>query len=74
MGSKSMIDYLTHPKSLNYDPAISPSSQGGGGGMSTKTYRVLEAQEFGTDKPGADVNENGVVNASDLVFVVGEMQ
>ncbi len=38
-----MIDYLTHPKFLNYDPSILPSSQGGGGGMGTKTYRVLEA-------------------------------
>ena len=38
-----MIDYLTHPKFLNYDPSILPSSQGGGGGMATKTYRVLEA-------------------------------
>ncbi|MDE0298616.1 MAG: glycosyltransferase [Candidatus Poribacteria bacterium] len=38
-----MIDYLTHPKFLNYDPSIPPSSQGGGGGMGTKTYRVLEA-------------------------------
>ena len=38
-----MIDYLTHPKFLNYDPSVLPSSQGGGGGMGTKTYRVLEA-------------------------------
>ena len=38
-----MIDYLTHPKFLNYDPSILPSSQDGGGGMGTKTYRVLEA-------------------------------
>lgn len=38
-----MIDYLTHPKFLNYDSSILPSSQGGGGGMGTKTYRVLEA-------------------------------
>ena len=26
-----MIDYLTHPKFLNYDPSLLPSSQGGGG-------------------------------------------
>ena len=38
-----MIDYLTHPKFLNYNPSVLPSSQGGGGGMGTKTYRVLEA-------------------------------
>ena len=38
-----MLDYLTHPKFLNYDPSILPSNQGGGGGMGTKTYRVLEA-------------------------------
>ena len=38
-----MIDYLTHPKFLNCDPSILPSSQGGGGGMGTKTYRVLDA-------------------------------
>ena len=38
-----MIDYLTHPKFLNYDPSVLPSSQGGGGGMGTKTSRVLEA-------------------------------
>ena len=37
-----MIDNLTHPKFLNYDPSVLPSSQGGGG-MGTKTYRVLEA-------------------------------
>ena len=36
-----MIDYLTHPKFVNYDPSILPSSQGGGGGMGTKTSRVL---------------------------------
>ncbi len=38
-----MIDYLTHPKFLNCDPSILPSSQGGGGGMGVKTHRVLEA-------------------------------
>ena len=38
-----MIDYLTHPRFLNYDSSILPSNQGGGGGMGTKTYRVLEA-------------------------------
>ena len=37
-----MIDYLTHPKFLNYDPSVLPSRQGGGG-MFTKTFRVLEA-------------------------------
>ena len=38
-----MIDYLTHPKFVNYDCAQLPSAQGGGGGMGVKTYRVLEA-------------------------------
>ena len=38
-----MIDYLTHPKFVNYDPNVLPSAQGGGGGMGTKTCRVLEA-------------------------------
>ena len=38
-----MIDYLTHPKFLNYDQSALPSSQGGGGGMGVKTFRVLEA-------------------------------
>lgn len=55
-----MIDYLTHPKFLNYDPSVLPSSQGGGGGMSTKTYRVLEA--FKEVYP----NTRGICNASDI--------
>ena len=38
-----MIDYLTHPKFVNYDPTMLPSAQGGGGGMGTKTARVHEA-------------------------------
>lgn len=36
-----MIDHLTHPKFVNYDPSVLPSAQGGG--MGTKTYRALEA-------------------------------
>ncbi|MDE0044029.1 MAG: hypothetical protein OXT74_18440 [Candidatus Poribacteria bacterium] len=38
-----MINYLTHPNFLYYDTNQLPSQQGGGGGMSTKTYRVIEA-------------------------------
>ena len=38
-----MIDYLTHPKFVDYDPNLLPSAQGGGGGMGTKTHRVLKA-------------------------------
>ena len=38
-----MIDYLSHPKFLAYNPAILPSAQGGGGGMGTKTFRAIEA-------------------------------
>ena len=38
-----MIDYLTHPKFLPYNPAVLPSVQGGGGGMGVKTYRTIEA-------------------------------
>lgn len=39
-----MIDYLTHPKFTGYDESQPPSSQPkGGGGMATKTCRVLEA-------------------------------
>ena len=36
-----MIDYLSHPKFLSYNPAVLPSVQGGG--MGTKTFRALEA-------------------------------
>ena len=39
-----MIDYLTHPKVLSYDPSVLPSQQAcGGGGIHVKTYTVLEA-------------------------------
>ena len=38
-----MIDYLTHPKFVHYDTSVLPSQQGGGGGMGTKTFRVMEA-------------------------------
>lgn len=38
-----MIDYLTHPKFVDYDCAQLPSAQSGGGGMGVKTSRVLEA-------------------------------
>lgn len=37
-----MIDYLTHPDFVNYNPSELPSRQGGGR-MRTKTYRVVEA-------------------------------
>ena len=38
-----MIDYLTVQRFLDFNPMLPPASQGGGGGMSVKTYRVLEA-------------------------------
>ena len=39
-----MIDYLTHPKFLAYDPSILPSQQPcGSGGMHVKTRWVLDA-------------------------------
>lgn len=55
-----MIDYLTHPKFLNYDPSVLPSSQGGGGGMGMKTHRTLEALQQVYPKT------NGIMNASDI--------
>ena len=33
----------------------------------------MEAQGFGTGKPEVDVNEDGVVNVFDLVFVVDRL-
>ena len=36
-----MIDYLTHPKFLNYDPSILPSSQGGGTVPHTSFYSIV---------------------------------
>ena len=38
-----MINYLTHPQFASYDLRLPPSMQGGGGGMSAKTARVVEA-------------------------------
>ena len=39
-----MIDYLTHPKYLAYEPSILPSQQScRGGGMHVKTWCVLDA-------------------------------
>ena len=38
-----MINYLTHPKFVDYDESLLPSQQTGGGGMHTKTTRVLKA-------------------------------
>ena len=38
-----MIDYLTHPRYIEYNTNYLPSFQGGGGGMGVKTCRVLEA-------------------------------
>ena len=35
-----MINYLTHPNFIEYDPVILPSRQRGAGGMAVKTYRV----------------------------------
>ena len=55
-----MIDYLTHPKFLNYDPSVLPSAQGGGGGMGTKTYRTLEALRQVYPKT------NGIINSGDI--------
>lgn len=42
-----MIDYLTHPRLIDYNPFMLPSKQGGGGGMHIKTYFVKEALEAG---------------------------
>ena len=55
-----MINYLTHPKFLYYDTKRLPSQQGGGGGMSTKTSRVLEA--LGTVYP----QTMGITNSADI--------
>ena len=55
-----MIDYLTHPKFLYYDPTVLPSVQGGGGGMGTKTHRTLEALREVFPKT------TGIYNSSDI--------
>lgn len=55
-----MINYLTCRRFLGHDPKRLPSMQGGGGGMSSKTYRVLEAlKEWYPDT-------KGIVNAHEI--------
>ena len=62
-----MINYLTHRKFSNFNPDILPSMQGGGGGMSCKTYRVLEALR--EVYPGAKIAVNGSDVFADTLLI-----
>ena len=62
-----MIDYLTHPKFVNYDCKQLPSAQGGGGGMGVKTFRVLEALRDTYPKTNSITNATEIT--ADTVFI-----
>ena len=57
-----VIDYLTHPKFLNYDPSVPPSQQGGGAAPSaysldSSIISAADVERWLTDAQGLGVGD-----------------
>ena len=62
-----MIDYLTQRRWFDYNPHIKPSAQVGGGGMGSKTFRVMEAMRIRYPSARCIVNSSEI--RADFVLV-----